>query len=137
MGKLLLIIKKDGKISTIDDKEQIGEYLKEHKKDIHLCWENCRNAYCSKCEKIENLPKKTIDEYEFISDGFQLYNLSSEDTMRIFVVAECSNYEFEKREHSKNKDVQSYSYNYMQNGYYNSYNFDRKEKDYTRKFTKY
>ena len=70
-------------------------------KQLHLCWKNCKNARTDCCEKIEDLPKRTIDNYDFIIDGYQIIDGSGEiDT---FVVSKCSNYELQ---HQKKLNVQ-------------------------------
>lgn len=75
------------KIDKIHD-DFIGQY--------HLCWMNCKNATPNKCSKILDLPKLTIDKYDFITDGYQI--LDNNDIVDTFVVTKCKNY---KREYKK------------------------------------
>ena len=56
----------------------------------HLCWENCKNASPNQCPKIKDELKKRIDEYPFITDGYQKYNEHGELTD--FCVLNCENY---------------------------------------------
>ena len=57
---------------------------------IHLCWGNCSKTMCkhampSECKKVADR-KKDIQNYDFITDGFQ----DLEDTL---IVTKCNNYE--------------------------------------------
>lgn len=61
---------------------------------IHLCWENCANATPRRCKKIYDLPKQTIDNYDFITDGFQIVNGDQRKVDR-FIVTGCNHYEEE------------------------------------------
>lgn len=36
----------------------------------HLCFD-CQNAYIGKCQKVTDVIKKGIEDYDFIIDGFQ------------------------------------------------------------------
>ncbi len=42
-------------------------------KDYHACRENCNNCYTSKCLKVADRLKRTIDEYSFIEEGKQIF----------------------------------------------------------------
>lgn len=58
---------------------------------IHKCWDECKNAYPSKCEKVLDLPKDFIEDYPFIRQGFQV--LGDEEIER-FIVVNCEHYEY-------------------------------------------
>ena len=61
----------------------------------HLCWQNCKYACPSQCEKVADYVKKEIGQYKFITDGYQVIDKSrSVDT---FVVTGCLNYEKEEK----------------------------------------
>ena len=60
----------------------------------HLCWENCKNASPSHCEKVRDYVKRNINDYDFIIDGYQI--LDNNGDVDTFVVSECSNYEEQK-----------------------------------------
>lgn len=55
----------------------------------HLCW-SCSNGYPSKCEKIANIVKGTIDTYDFIKSGYQIIR---DNDIERFIVTSCLNYE--------------------------------------------
>ena len=60
----------------------------------HLCWENCKNASPDRCEKVRDYVKRSINDYDFIIDGYQI--LDNNGDVDTFVVSECSNYEEQK-----------------------------------------
>ena len=96
--KNVILKKNDGVVSIMEASPELIKKIKNKDKDnqnnIHMCWENCTNAYCDKCEKIADIQKKEINEYDFISDGIQIINKSGEiDT---FLVNKCQNYEKSK-----------------------------------------
>ena len=62
------------------------QYFKSQK---HLCWNNCLNATPNNCPKIKNERKRTINNYEFITDGYQIIN---DDKLIKFVVSKCKKY---------------------------------------------
>ena len=66
----------------------------------HLCWNDCANAFSTKCPKITDRYKKTIENYGFITDGYQIYN--EEGELTCFCVTGCNNYKKEKRKPLKN-----------------------------------
>ena len=59
-------------------------------KQKHLCWENCVNASPDLCPKVTDIVKKRIDEYDFITHGFQIFD--EKGRMDKFIVTECENY---------------------------------------------
>ena len=60
----------------------------------HLCWMNCKNATPNNCEKIKDKYKKNINQYDFITNGYQVI---SDEGVETFVVTKCKNYEEEKK----------------------------------------
>lgn len=63
---------------------------------VHLCWENCKNATVGNCRKILEGIEHNIEEYDFITDGYQLCKPGTEKINK-FIVSNCLNYEEEKR----------------------------------------
>lgn len=63
-------------------------------KQKHLCWENCANAHPFECDKVTNIIKKRIDKYDFITDGYQIYD--EKGKLDKFIVTKCTNYREEK-----------------------------------------
>lgn len=84
-----VILKKEKGIVTIN--EINPEKIKKIKEGYHLCWDSCANAYTNKCPKIRDVRKKTIDAYDFITDGSQI--IDSEGEVETFIVSECNRYE--------------------------------------------
>lgn len=68
----------------------------------HLCWENCKNASPDRCEKVRDYVKRSINDYDFIIDGYQI--LDNNDKVDTFIVSECSNYEEQKPKKLSNYD---------------------------------
>ena len=68
-----------------------GHFITDVEKDspIHLCW-NCKNGYATKCPKITDLQKGTIDSYNFIKSGYQLVE---DGNIIKFIVSACDNFE--------------------------------------------
>lgn len=60
----------------------------------HLCWENCKNCSPIECQKIADQFKQRIDNYDFITDGYQI--LDSTGNVDTFVVTDCKNYKYQK-----------------------------------------
>lgn len=60
----------------------------------HLCWESCKYARADKCEKIKDVEKKKINDYDFITSGYQLCD--SKSNVKKFVVTGCKNYKKEE-----------------------------------------
>ena len=68
----------------------------------HLCWENCKNASPNRCEKVRDYVKRSINDYDFIIDGYQI--LDNNGDVDTFVVSGCSNYEEQKPKKLSNSD---------------------------------
>lgn len=56
----------------------------------HLCWHSCVNSYPLQCRKVFDGVKRNIDEYDFITDGYQIFDKNGE--VEHFVVTGCTNY---------------------------------------------
>ncbi len=70
------------------------EILKEMtKKECHLC-ANCENCRADKCQKVHDAENQYISKYDFINDGYQVYNGTGK--ISDFIVRECGNYEKEQ-----------------------------------------
>lgn len=65
------------------------------KVQTHLCWENCKNATASQCPKIADSVKQKIEDYQFITDGYQIFDENG--AMDSFIVTGCKNYRKEVR----------------------------------------
>lgn len=84
---------KDGKLNLT---ETVIGPESSNKIEKHLCWDSCQKAYPFKCDKVSDLPKKGIDKYPFIKEGYQIYDENGK--LRKFIVKKCSNYEREKEQ---------------------------------------
>ena len=91
----IVLKKKEGKVETMNLTKSITKEL-NNSDTIHLCWGTCRETFCkhastSECIKIADRCKKTIDQYEDITDGFQV--LDGNSNVLQFVVTGCRKYE--------------------------------------------
>ena len=107
----IVLKKKSGQIEVMNLTSSIVKEL-SNDDSLHLCWGNCRETFCkhacsSECEKIAHRRKRPIDEYEDITDGFQV--LDKNRRVIKFVVTGCRKYEpagekkltLEEKEHIK------------------------------------
>jgi len=80
-------IKENGKIAIkMVSEEEIKEMSKECPSPCFVC----DNGYCSKCGKIADEQFKTIDKYDYITDGFQV--CSSNGEVEDLFIKKCNNY---------------------------------------------
>ncbi len=94
--KNILIKKVNGEIEEIN-LETTPDGKKEVKGKIdHLC-SKCDNCYAAKCLKVFDEVKQLISEYDFITDGLQLYDKNGE--MKYFYVTECDDYIEDRKRH--------------------------------------
>ena len=80
-----------------EELENIEFSKKMHLSHKHLC-SDCDNCYANKCVKVADEVKKSMDEYDFITSGTQVYNGNGE--VDFFYVEECNNFK-EDRKRSK------------------------------------
>ena len=81
----VMLEKKDGVTRTLEMSEEKGKELRES--EDHLCW-TCSNY--ENCDKVKDEHKKTIDKYDFITDGVQLIDESG--NVDTFFVEGCNTY---------------------------------------------
>ena len=91
--KDIVMITKD-KDGNVEEKDIDITEIPETNSNAHLCW-SCSNAYPSKCPKIADLTKFSIDEYDFITSGYQIMK---DDILCRFIVLDCSNFSLDARE---------------------------------------
>lgn len=82
-----VIAKTDGNLEIL---ARTSDLINDVRCIDQLCWD-CRNAYPSTCQKIADIHKLLIDEYDFINTGYQIFDKKGE--MTHFAVVECSNFE--------------------------------------------
>ena len=84
-----VVFKENGRIiRVLPLTDELSDELSEN--SAHLCWD-CSNAYANKCRKVSNADKKPIDEYDFITDGYQV--VSKNGKVDSFIVTACKNFE--------------------------------------------
>ena len=86
---------------TIYSKENGVVSIVHEKGGVNPCAE-CANGYASKCPKVFDETKKNIGDYDFITDGEQVYNEKGE--LESFVVTKCTH--FVKEEPKKKPTTQ-------------------------------
>ena len=82
-----IIKKENGEVEILRGAELINSLKKE---PTNPC-SNCRNCYASMCPKVEDVRNKDIRKYDFITDGYQVYDENG--VMDRFIVSKCNNYE--------------------------------------------
>lgn len=97
---MLIEKKSNGEIIKHSNDEFASEVERNNR--THLCWD-CANGYPSKCPKIADLEKGTLEIYNFVKKGYQLIE---DDYVYKFIVTDCEN--FEKPE-QKSQDEQIFA----------------------------
>ena len=102
--KYKLIVKDENGIKESEIGYQDVSKLRSDKEE-HMCWKDCEYAYANKCPKVADHQKKNIADYDFIKQGYQIYQEDGE--LDTFSVTKCDNYKY------KNPfDVKKLSYTY-------------------------
>lgn len=88
----IVLVKKDGKLEVMNMNDSIQDALD----GVHLCWGDCPNNFCknadiNNCPKVNDRKKKTMDKYDFITEGVQV--LDDKGDIDQFVVKSCEKYE--------------------------------------------
>lgn len=91
----IVLKKKEGKLEVMNMSPAIENEINS-KETVHLCWGNCSETFCknadkSKCAKIKDRRKKTLDKYEFITDGVQTFDKNG--NVINFIITGCNKYE--------------------------------------------
>ncbi len=89
------------------------------KTKCHLCG-NCKNLNPSICSKVE-IEKRRIGEYDYITDGYQVYK-NSDETFPIFIVSGCKNYVSEEYKEKDPKAMEKRRA--LMNMYYDAEDFE-------------
>ena len=101
--ELTLIYEKTGGITRIEQYTKAKYNIIKSNKDNHLCW-GCLNGSPAKCKKIHDIEKKKIDNYDFINDGFQVFDKNN--ALESFIVSGCKNYVLEEKRVLSDKEKQ-------------------------------
>ena len=81
-----ILKKENGEVRLINiDYEELEKIKSLH---VNPC-ATCDNAYTTKCEKIGDTSKKSIRDYDYITDGYQINKNGEVDNLIIF---NCQNY---------------------------------------------
>ena len=79
-------VKKDGVIS-ISHSQTVNDKILD--KDCHLCG-RCHNAEPKMCNKVADVHKKSLTDYDFITKGYQSFDENGESD--ILIVEKCEDY---------------------------------------------
>lgn len=82
-----VVSKKDGNIEIMARTLDLVDDIRGLEQ---LCW-NCRKGFPTDCRKVADVHKLSIEDYDFIDEGVQIYNRDGE--MTHFVVVKCSEFE--------------------------------------------
>ena len=88
--KKFILIKKEGRVVLKHIEPSLVAEVNDKCK-LHLCAENCAKFGVFTCPKIGDRKKQTIDKYEFITDGHQVYR--ADKRLEEFKVTGCTSYE--------------------------------------------
>ena len=85
-----ILVKVNGEVEkTTVDNEVIRELKKQYS---NPCF-NCEKGYASKCPKIASDETKSIMDFDFITDGYQIVNKQGE--LDELIICQCNNYELD------------------------------------------
>lgn len=102
---LLLNSKKNGEVTSeiISVKDLVKLHRQASLSRTHLCDVACPPSQCNAidCPKVRDIEKKTIDEYPFITDGFEVRQ--SDDKLCCMFVNNCELYNNYVKEQPKVK----------------------------------
>ena len=89
--KDVMLEKKSGIVKELKVNKEVLDKFENTRgvEKTHLCVD-CQNCIPSKCVKVNNRIKKTIDKYDFITDGLQ--NFEDDGKVGGFLVTGCSDF---------------------------------------------
>lgn len=97
----VLLKKENGQVTEGKVSKQEYQHLTKNKCP-HLC-SDCDNAYVAKCSKIRHVDKEKIGSYDYITDGYQVYDKNGE--LGAFIVSKCNNYVLEEKKNDTRKRI--------------------------------
>ena len=94
MSKKLTTIyqKTNGITDKIDYTRERRSIVESNNK--HLCWD-CLNGSPAKCKKVYDVRKKSINDYDFIINGYQI--IDKDNCLESFIVSKCNNFVLEEK----------------------------------------
>lgn len=94
--KNVMLEKKSGIIKNLKVTKELLDRFENTRgvEKTHLC-ADCQNCIPSKCVKVNNRIKKTLDKYDFITDGLQ--NFEDDGKVGGFLVTGCKDFKKDKQ----------------------------------------
>mgnify|MGYP000037577245 FL=1 len=89
----MIFKKENGEVTEIARAEEV-RVPNDVARKIHLCWK-CDCASPLQCSKVEDIVKKEIEEYPFITDGYQIF--TKDGKLDEMVVTGCDNFVPERK----------------------------------------
>ena len=91
-------VKENGVVRIVDEAtiEEKKKQAKDSKNNGSNICGDCAYGYAHLCPKMEYGPKKFIGDYEYITDGFQIYDTNGED--EVLAITGCTNFSKEQRQ---------------------------------------
>ena len=89
----MIFKKENGEVTRPTNTEEV-RVSNENVRKIHLCWK-CDCASPLQCSKVEDIVKKEIEEYPFITDGYQIF--TEDGKLDEMVVTGCNNFVPERK----------------------------------------
>ena len=97
----IILEKVNGEVIQLPKTKEVVYGLHDGSKIGHLCFD-CVNGCASKCVKVADYSKKPITAYDFIINGYQIYN--NRGMMTEFVVTNCQNFKYDAPSIKSKKD---------------------------------
>ena len=89
-----IVLEKDnGKVIDLPKTKEVIYELHNGSKIRHLCFD-CVRGCVSKCQKIADYRKKPITAYDFIINGYQVFD--NRGNIQEFTVTKCQNYKYDE-----------------------------------------
>lgn len=84
--KNTILIKKNGITNEFEKTKELKMNLSNDGRK-HVCWQSCPYEKTRTCPKVKDEKKANIYDYDFITDGYQIFD--KEGNLSIFVVTDC------------------------------------------------
>lgn len=94
--KNIILEKENGRVIDLPKTEEVIYELHNGSKLRHLCFD-CVSGCASKCQKVADYRKKPITAYDFIINGYQVFD--NRGNIQEFTVTKCKNYEYDAPKH--------------------------------------
>lgn len=84
--KNTILIKKNGITNEFEKTKKLKMDLSNVGRK-HVCWQSCPYEMTKTCPKVNDEKKANIYDYDFITDGYQIFD--KEGNLSLFVVTDC------------------------------------------------